>query len=145
MMSVSALAVGCRPDDDPVDPEEAVCIDLPAPATSPTLIAGAYEQDAFIEVKSGSTLILQHGIQGGTHLDLAARVFNLAPSPVVLELSVEGSASGTTTIAADSCEGWIEMVGRVFEPPEGDAELRVRLLDDGGAELAAQAFDIFVL
>lgn len=144
LIMTCGLLAGCGPDE-PVDPEEAVCIDLPAPETSPVLIVGAVEAGEFLVVDDGSTLVLQHGIQGGTHLDLAARVFSLASSRLVLELTIEGSSRESTTVAADPCSGWIEIVGRVFDPSEGDARLRVRLLDDGGAELATEELDVYVL
>ena len=147
-----ALLAGCG--SDPIDcdgcngptpdPEpSSSCLDE-APASGPTVVAGSSQGfGTFIEIEEGGALDQQFGGQGGTHVDVAALAFIDGAARV--EFQVDGEWVASSEGYSDSCaSGWHVVVGRVFDPPSGEALFRVTLTDDAGAELAVSEMNVVV-
>jgi len=126
---LSLCAVGCGPvDDDPLDPTtETSCVEGDAqPAGTEMRVAYWDEQGTFQDAVEGEPIERQFGFQGGSHIDLAARVFDLDG---MVEFTIDDGQDflETSSGAIPACDGWAEAQARIFDPPSGSATYTVRV------------------
>lgn len=126
-----ALMAGCAPSDDPepvsISDSGDDCPMLDDMPEGATLIPGRVDLDGeFHPLSDGNTLKRVYGPQGGTHVDLAARVFNeLSEDHIIVVEVVDGPVSRLGVVG---CDGWGQADFRVFDPG-AELQLVLTLLD----------------
>lgn len=80
-------------DPSPFDQTEFDCVDEDLPSKGPAIRLGRTRDDAFVETKDGTTLTLDHGPQGGSHVFTTVRYFGDNEGRLLL-LRFEGEATG---------------------------------------------------
>jgi len=143
---VGLLAVtGCGPvdEEDPsAAPAYTQCVDdLDPPAEAQAMEVGYLDENgSFMPLTEGMAIDKQFGFQGGSHVDLAARVFG---SEGEVAFSIEDGAGFMVSSEGEvpSCDGWAESQARVFDPPTGTGmSFTVRLV--GGTEELTETLTI---
>ena len=131
--AVGALLTGCSPADEPgppsVGPGPDTCVDMAEMPEGPTLVPGELDFDgSFSEIADGQIVERFYGPQGGTHVELAARVFNAASEDHIVLIDVADGDSSRVGVVG--CDGWGEAAFRVFDPnPQLDLTLTLLDLD----------------
>ena len=109
-----ALLPGCFGTCGPSDQEfypEAGCVSQ-APASAPEIQFGTAEGEAFTPLKSGASLQMDYGPQGGQHVYVSLRIFGAVEGDMVfLSLSSGGIGSIGPSPLTTCAEGqWIEIL-----------------------------------
>ncbi|MCA9625003.1 MAG: hypothetical protein KC731_38525, partial [Myxococcales bacterium] len=122
------------------------CADLPAPSSAPAIEPGTMTTSGdFTILTEGGVVAMQYGSQGGTHIDISAHTFVDPGIALNVGIEVIGDYTGTTETSHAACPSgqWGEVTGRVFDPPWGEAMLRLTLRD-GGTDIASTELTILV-
>ncbi len=135
---VGLLAVtGCGPVDEPspsASPAGSYCVDeVAAPTEAVDIQVGYLANGQFELLEDGTVLYQEYGFQGGSHIDLAARVYGVEGE---IEFTVDDGMGFSVTSIGDvpPCDGWAEAEARVFDPPVG-TDMTFTLQLSGGQEL----------
>ncbi len=124
---------GCGPvdEEDPsAAPAATQCLDEGQLPTEAMAIEVGYldESAVFHALTDGMAIEKQFGFQGGSHVDLAARIYGYEGD---VEFSIADGQGFMVSSegAVPSCDGWAESQARVFDPPTGDGmTFTVRLI-----------------
>jgi len=82
MLALGLTLAGC-PEGGPTDPDPSLRLEV-----------GTGQQQQFIPLADGETLLLQRGCQGGQHIFVSLRAWGLPPNPVMLDLSLTRAEDG---------------------------------------------------
>jgi hypothetical protein len=119
-----------------------------AAAAGPTVVAGEIDGGAFVALAAGMQVQTHYGAQGGSHIQIAARVFADAGPNMTASIDIADEMGGgaSTEVGFGSCGSeWAEIDAPVFGYAYGAAELAISVRTLDGTEVASQLIAIEVL